>query len=465
MAEAYLAYGRRDAEWTRMLWQQLTRHGLRVFFDELMLPGDGVVHTLEQAIRDTTAGIAVFGPGLAGNGNDGWALTEYSALLQSCAERGLPFVPVTFGGAPIPPFARDWVWVDFGKATGQAFDDKAADLARTLLGKQTAGVPEETVLAAPPRPLTEPEQRSVVVCYAPADAEYGRRLVERIGRAGLPVWSVRSLRPGDRHVWAIRRQLRYATVIVVVMSSAAQDSDDITRMILEGQWHGRLFLPVLLEGDRHYLLADLWWADARTGGPLDDGALAQLGRLHEAALSGRPVAQADVLPEPSTVVPSVHVPAAVSLERLRAALAEREIEHADLLTTSLLLEAADRLDSGWLRRRDGAGLPCALLSGADALWAAASDGRMGFRAQTAIAPINGGRHTEFLTLSTKLGWRSSADEAIPAYREFAARAMGRPGFFPTLRNPRSEQHMDWYDQWTQTVLTVHARLRECGVRS
>ncbi|MFC0037305.1 TIR domain-containing protein [Actinomadura rayongensis] len=462
MTDVYLAYGRGDAAWTRELWNRLDRHGLRVFFDELVPPGATVVHTLEQAVRDTSAGIAVFGPGAQ---NDGWALTEYAALLRSCAEKGLPFVPVTYGGATIPPFARDWVWMDFGDP--DAFDARAAELAHALggHGARGDGVPERHVLTEPSRPLTEPARRSVVVCYAPADAEYGRRLVERVGAAGLPVWSVRSLRPGDRHVWTIRRQLRHATVVVVVMSPAAQDSEDVTRMILEGQWHERLFFPVLLDGDRHYLLANLWWADARTGGALDGTALAQLRRLHEAALTGRPVAPADVLPEPSAVIPSMHVPASVSLERLRAALAERETEHADLLTTSLLLEAADRLETGWLRRRDGAALPTALLAGVDALWSAATGGRMGFTAQRSRAPVAGERHADFLALSTGLGWRATADDAVPAYRAFTARAAGRPGFFPTLRNPRSERHMDWYDQWTRTVLTVHARLRDHGARS
>jgi IS605 OrfB family transposase len=60
--------------------------------------------------------------------------------------------------------------------------------------------------------------------------------VEQFAASSLPVWSVHSLRPGDREVWTIRQQLRYATAIVVVMTPEAQDSDDITRMILEGQW-------------------------------------------------------------------------------------------------------------------------------------------------------------------------------------------------------------------------------------
>ncbi|MFC4053504.1 toll/interleukin-1 receptor domain-containing protein [Actinomadura syzygii] len=480
MVEAYLAYGRADARWVRKLWRQLHRHGVDAFFDELVLPGDSVIHSLEQALRDTTAGIAVFGPGLA---DDRWALTEYDALVASCAEKGLPFIPVTFGGAPIPSFARDWAWLDFTDADpdGEKFDHLAAGLADTLRGGgTTADLPERAVLREPPRPLSEPAQRSVVVCYAPADAEYGRSLVERVHEAGLPVWSVRSLRPGDRLVWTTRQQLRHATVVVVVMSPAAQDSEDVTRMILEAQWHERPFFPVLVTGRSHYLLADLWCADAHAGGPLGDAPLAHLVALHEASSRGRPLPEPDLPSAPppfaarssaggsskggASEVRSGRVPASFALKRLRAALAEREIEHADLLTTTLLLEAANRLETGVLRRRDAAALSRDLLVGVDELWAAATDGRMGFRVQVGMAPIDGRRHSDFLALSKELGWRVSDDEAVPTYREFAARALDRSGFFPTLRNPRGEQRMDWYDNWTQMALTVHARLRECGVR-
>ncbi|MDF5754525.1 TIR domain-containing protein [Spongiactinospora sp. TRM90649] len=471
MSKLFICYARQDASWARELAERLTDHGIEIFFDEWsLLPGDVVVHQVEEAIRKAADGIAIFGPGSA---RDGRALAECAALMRAAAEDGLRFIPVLYGGATIPRFAAGWIWRDFGHARDAALTALVAELAAEVTGEATGaslGTREEMAMPAPPRPLT-PAERSVVVCYAPADAAYGRALTGRIGAAGLPVWSVRSLRPGEPHVWTIRARLRHATVIVVVMTPQAQDSDDVTRMILEGQWHGRPFFPILLRGERHYQLANLSYLDARAGGRPGDEDVATLRRLHEAALEDRPVSVADVLPPPLSepaVRSAVRVPASVSLGRLRDSLAAGEVEHADLLTTSALLEAAGRLGAGWLRRADGERLTDPLLAGIDALWAAFSGGALGFRAQLGAAGIRSARHAEFLSLSVRLGWRRSPDETVPVYREFAGRGQwegqARPGFFPTLRNPQSERYLDWYDQWTQTVLTVHGRLKEWGER-
>ncbi|MEZ0075093.1 hypothetical protein [Planotetraspora sp. GP83] len=63
-------------------------------------------------IRAAADGIAVFGPGSAG---EGWALEECAALMRASAERGLRFIPVSYGGASVSGFAANWTWRDFGK--------------------------------------------------------------------------------------------------------------------------------------------------------------------------------------------------------------------------------------------------------------------------------------------------------------------------------------------------------------
>ena len=266
---------------------------------------------------------------------------------------------------------------------GRAYEDKVSELAAVISGQvpgeddELAAVPGENLAAAlraPPRPVTEPDQRAFVVCYAADDVGYGAQLAGQLRQAGLPVWSVGDLRPGDAHFWKIRQQLAYAVAVVVVMSPQSQDSEDITRMILEGVRHGRPFVPVLLHGERNYHLANTWYVDARDGGLLGDGELAILARLRDADTAGCPGDPAQVLPAPLARPPvrAVRVPAPASLDRLNGYLREQEFEHADLLTTALLLESVDRLAEGWMREAHGRALPLDLLAGIDALWSSHS---------------------------------------------------------------------------------------------
>ena len=216
------------------------------------------------------------------------ALEEYAALIQSSADRGLRLIPVLLGDVDLPPFAANRVWRDFRNVHGQAYEDKVRELAAVICGQAGGGgglmaVPQENLAAAlpaAPHPVTEPDQHAFVVCYAADDVTYGAQLAGQLRQAGLPVWSVGDLRPGDVHFWKIRQQLAYAVAVVVVMSPQSQDSEDITRMILEGVRHGRPFIPVLLHGERNYHLANTWYVDARDGRLLGDDELAMVARLH-----------------------------------------------------------------------------------------------------------------------------------------------------------------------------------------
>ncbi|WSC96901.1 toll/interleukin-1 receptor domain-containing protein [Streptomyces sp. NBC_01754] len=468
MIDVFLSYTHADAAWVRRLAGDLSRRGLRVFFDEWdVLPGDVIVHRTDAAISDTACAVVVISPASATSPR---ALEEYAVLATAVATRNLRLIPVLIGDAPLPPFAAGRVWRDFRNADEREYEGRVEELFAVILGESTRTAPdgsgtplrEENMRAAlpsPPRPLTTPDQRALVLCYASPDAAYGLALADQLRTAGLPVWSAADLRPGDSQFWTIRQQLAFATAVVVLMSPHSQDSDDITSMVLEGMLHQRPFFPVLLEGQRNYHLAHTWYVDARDGRLLSSAELALLRDLDAAQGAGRPGEPTPVFPAPpaSPAVGTVRVPPAASLERLDAYLGEGELAHADLQTTAAVLEAADRLDEGWLGARHVRQIPASVLAGIDAVWADHSHGRQGFRAQAELTRVRRARHSDFLALSVACGWRSSADTAVPRrYREFTDLAGPGPrgGFYPTLRNPQNELFLDWYDQWTATVLAV-----------
>src|SRR6185295_5146896 len=99
----------------------------------------------------------------------------------------------------------------------------------------------------------------------------------------------------------------------------------------------------------------------------------------------RPATSATPVGDPTTAVDES------ALRKLRSFLAAGAVEHADILTTAVMLAAAGRLDSGWLRRDDGQRLPLPLLTEIDQAWATSPVAHQGFSAQLARQPVASGR--------------------------------------------------------------------------
>lgn len=320
--------------------------------------------------------------------------------------------------------------------------------------------------------------------YTRADAPYATALRDHLTGHDLPVWMDTELGWGATFPREIAERIRQSTALIVIMSHDAQGSSWVEREILEGQRHGKPFLPVLREGERLFLLASSNYFDAR------DGSLPgppELRQMQDLLVSTTPRAAAPLrAPQPRKPRPQTSeqpsslpsnfpwgprrperlaahrdVPPPSALHRLVSSLDSGRLEHADILTTSLVLDAVDRLENGWLRRSDGARLPSAVLTEIDRAWAATTSGRHGFRAQAARRPGNpaGPRASRaFAELTLTLGWRASRRDVVPRYPDFARGQEYPSGFFPTLRNPQLEQGQSWHDQWRETVLAVHSRL-------
>ncbi|MCA2174666.1 TIR domain-containing protein [Nonomuraea glycinis] len=460
----FISHAHHDAEWAEGLAGELAVHGVKVFLDEWdILPGDVVVHKVDDAVRRSRGGIAIISPASLASPR---AQDEYATLATASAAGGLRFIPVLIGEVALLPSAENRVWRDFRDVIGHGYTKKVAELAAVLLDREpepSGRVPFENLratLPSPPRPLTEPEPHRIVIRYVRADEDYGERLAEQLRAAGLPVWTAGDLRPGDEPFWVLRQQLGHAVAVIVLMSPQSQDSADITRDIVAARERGRTVFPILLHGERNYHLAATWYVDARDGRLLGPEELNILAALHRADAAGRPLSPARALPAPATrPLRAVRMPPSLSLDRLREYLAEGRWRYADLLTTDLLLREAGRSAEGYLCEADGRKLPAGLLAGIDAVWSEHTHGRQGFAAQSGLARVRTGTYTEFLELTRACGWCDERDEVAGGYRDFAGRAGGRSGFYPTLRNPQNERYLNWYDQWTETVLAVHRRSR------
>jgi hypothetical protein len=93
------------------------------------------------------------------------------------------------------------------------------------------------------------------ISYSRRDSAYVARLVDHLRGTGLPVWFDGDLRVGARFTQEIRQRIMCALALIVVMSPAAEASEWVEKEILEGQHYNRDFIPILLEGDRLFLLA------------------------------------------------------------------------------------------------------------------------------------------------------------------------------------------------------------------
>ena len=313
--------------------------------------------------------------------------------------------------------------------------------------------------------------RSFFISYSHEDIDYTKRLAAHLRESGLLSWYDSELHWGERYPHRISEQIMHAPGVIVVMSPAAAESEWVEREILEGQRYNRAFLPILLTGERLFLLAATHYFDARLGRMPGDREMRRLRQLADSTEPGRrsvPLFDWGQVAQGSSTVAGQQGTDAL-LAKLHSFLDASRVEHADILTTSMLLGAAGRIGSGWLRRADGAALLSGLLAGIDLIWSEFSGGAQGFRAQLALHrdPPPGARPgdlRDFAALAVSLGWKSSPGRPTPGYGDFVRPMTGKwpPGFFPTLRNPQLEQRQSWHDRWLETVMAVHMRLRKWG---
>ncbi|MFI7532182.1 TIR domain-containing protein [Streptosporangium sp. NPDC049376] len=392
----------------------------------------------------------------------------------------------TFPGIPRPRDLRSpWDAIRFVAEELRAEphgDDRLTRIVTALSTRLTgpgvrAGLQEwlRTAASSPP-PGEEATGPAFFLSSCAEDAAYAERLGEYLRLQGVPVWHDAHVRWGDDSVEETRRRISQALGVIVLVSPDAERSSRVIGEVLEGQRRNRRFFPILLRGEPLYILGATRHCDARDGAMPGDDYLRVLREVRDAATGTAPPPPAEPprrtpsweapprRTPPRAPIPVPHVTGRASVRKLTSLLDGGGLEHADIWTTTLLLDAAGRLGDGWMRRLDGELLPYGLLEEVDAVWARSMGGTQGFGAQLARygGPPPGtpaGHAGDFFALADALGWRRGR-QATPRYGEFVPPEPLPAGFFPTLRNPQLEHHRGWHDQWRQTAMAVHLRLRK-----
>src|SRR5690242_16406475 len=99
--------------------------------------------------------------------------------------------------------------------------------------------------------------------YSSLDRDYADRLVAFLRREGLDVWYDPKIPPGGRYAKVIESALAASAVAVVVMSSAADESEWVEREIEAAENRGLPILPLLLEGQPFFRFTTRQWTDVR----------------------------------------------------------------------------------------------------------------------------------------------------------------------------------------------------------
>ncbi|MBU2670974.1 tetratricopeptide repeat protein, partial [Actinoplanes bogorensis] len=146
--DVFVSYAHADADWVRILAGRLHQAGLQVFLDEWQItPGDVLVHSLDDAILASTAGILVVSPQSMGSS---WVREEYAALLGQAVDQGRRLIPVIYQDAEVPPLLATRVWVDFRHADGPAYDTALTRLIGAIRGQPPGRPPTDRDLLVAP---------------------------------------------------------------------------------------------------------------------------------------------------------------------------------------------------------------------------------------------------------------------------------------------------------------------------
>lgn len=115
--DVFLCHNSADKPSVQKLYEGLTRRHIKPWFDEKHLqPGLRWQDELQRMIPRIRSAAIIVGP----NGQGPWQSLELGAFIAEFADGGCPVIPVILPDASdvpeLPPFLRQFTWVDFRKA-------------------------------------------------------------------------------------------------------------------------------------------------------------------------------------------------------------------------------------------------------------------------------------------------------------------------------------------------------------
>ena len=105
----------------------------------------------------------------------------------------------------------------------------------------------------------------VFVSYSSEDRKYVDKLLEAFDERNIKYWIDEKIVVADRWVRVIQRQLEASTVVVVVMTPDSNESRWVERELQYALSLGRPVVPLLLRGQRFFLLSDVQDEDVQGG--------------------------------------------------------------------------------------------------------------------------------------------------------------------------------------------------------
>lgn len=182
----FLSYRSVNRPWVINLFDVLVGMGHKVFLDQTVLAaGSKLRSTIGDALEKSQAGVLVWSTEAA---DSDWVRNEYDVMenLAGADDRTFHFVPIRLNKAPLPPFARSRVYLDFTSYPDGPNGGELLRLLHAVVGKPLSV--EAARFATEQDEAASQASNQIDAALAGGNANWLRKLVE----TGGPSWEASS---------------------------------------------------------------------------------------------------------------------------------------------------------------------------------------------------------------------------------------------------------------------------------